>query len=213
MTAVKGPAEVAVARVKAAPGFAAQPFVVRPEEVGVKIVGRENWTREINDILVGDPRVSRMLIGETFNPPGNWSSYPPHRHEKDEPPDEVKLEEVYYFRLKPAQGFGVQRIYTDDRAIDETYALEDGDVTIMPRGYHPVAAAAGYRLYYLWVLAGMTPKMLPRAAPAPAWVKDQAGRGRDVATSERDTDMASRWIQTAAGVQYQRSESFPEEAR
>jgi len=170
VTAVGGPAEVAVARARARPGKEAAPFVVRPEDVKVSTRGRENWTREIHDIIDASRPATRMLFGETFNPPGNWSSYPPHRHEKDEGTEEVELEELYYFRLEPPQGFGIQRIYTDDRSIDAAYVLEDGDITIMPRGYHPVVTAPGYRLCYLWILAGERREMLPRDDPAHKWV-------------------------------------------
>ena len=89
-----------------------------------------------------------------ITPGGHWSSYPPHKHDRDALPDESALEETYYHRLKPAQGFAFQRIYTDDRTLDETITVADGDVTMVPRGYHPCAAPHGYDLYYLNVMAG-----------------------------------------------------------
>jgi 5-deoxy-glucuronate isomerase len=89
-----------------------------------------------------------------ITPSGCWSSYPPHKHDQDNLPAESLLEETYYHRLSPPQGFGFQRVYTDDRSLDETMAFSDGDVVLVPRGYHPVGAPYGYELYYLNVMAG-----------------------------------------------------------
>jgi len=91
-------------------------------------------------------------------------------------PDEVKQEEIYYFRVDPPQGFGFQRIYTSDGSLDEAYVVRDGDTVIIPRGYHPVAAAPGYSLYYLWMIAGTQRIMRPRDDPAHAWVKQSEGK-------------------------------------
>ena len=101
-----------------------------------------------------------------ITPAGNASSYPPHKHDRDAFPEETLLEEVYYHRLNPPQGFAFQRIYTDDRSLDVTMTIEDGDVTLVPRGYHPCAALHGYDLYYLNVMAG--PKRLWRFHNDPA---------------------------------------------
>ena len=110
------------------------------------------------------------MVGETINPPGNWSSYPPHKHDRHAPPDEVALEELYYYRFKPETGFGVQLIY-DDR--DETARIvRDGDVVAIPSGYHPVVAAPGYSLYYLWVMAGEGRMLAPYFDPTHAWVQN-----------------------------------------
>jgi len=101
-------------------------------------------------------KAQRLLVGETLNPPGNWSSYPPHKHDR-KAPSEAPLEEVYFFKIKPPHGFGLQRIYTspeDENPFDEVFLLENDDTVVIPRGYHPVVAAPGYQLYYLWVLAG-----------------------------------------------------------
>jgi 5-deoxy-glucuronate isomerase len=135
-------------------------------------VGRHNWKRTCHDIIPGGFPAKYLVVGETFNPPGNWSSVPPHCHEKDNLPVESLQEEVYYFKMSPSQGFGLQRMYTDDRSIDECYAIQDNDTVALPRGYHPIAAAPGYRLYYLWVLAGPKRAMVPRDDPAHAWLKN-----------------------------------------
>ncbi len=146
--------------------------LVTPDMVGIRNVGRHNWRRVCHDILPGPFKAKHLVVGETFNPPGNWSSVPPHCHEKDNLPVESLQEEVYFFKLSPAQGFGLQRMYTDDRSLDVCYTIEDNDTVVLPRGYHPVAAAPGYRLYYLWILAGPRRAMVPRDDPAHAWLKN-----------------------------------------
>jgi 5-deoxy-glucuronate isomerase len=93
-------------------------------------------------------------VVEVVTPAGHWSSYPPHKHDRDAPPTETLLEETYYHRLDPPQGFALQRVYTDDRSLDEALVLTDRTVSLVPRGYHPVGAAHGYDLYYLNVMAG-----------------------------------------------------------
>ena len=115
----------------------------------------------------------RLLLGETINPPGNWSSYPPHRHDRHNPPDEVDLEEVYLFRVNPAGGFGIQiRYELDGDRAEESFLVRDDDVAVIRSGFHPVAAASGYELYYLWVMAGEGRVMMPHLDPAHAWVQN-----------------------------------------
>jgi len=149
------------------------PQLITPGQNKSRIVGDGNWRREVVDIIDVSIPAQRLLLGETYNPPGNWSSYPPHRHENDNPPLESKHEELYYFRISPLQGFGFQRIYTDDGSIDETYTLKDGDVVLLPRGYHPVVAGAGYRLYYLWVLAGVGRTLIMFDDPEHQWINTE----------------------------------------
>ena len=147
--------------------------VITPDEVRVASAGNWNWRREVHNIIGPNvPQAQRLLIGETFNPPGNWSSYPPHKHEEDDYPFQVNMQEIYHFRFNPPQGFGFQRLYTDDLTLDETYTLRHLDNTLMPRGYHPVVAAPGYQLYYLWMMAGPNDRrMAPMDDPQHAWVK------------------------------------------
>ena len=122
--------------------------------------GKGNNVRYVTDIINETDAADSLLVVEVITPAGNASSYPPHKHDRDAFPEETKLEEVYYHRLNPSQGFGFQRIYTDDRSLDVSMTIEDGDVTLVPRGYHPCAALHGYDLYYLNVMAG--PKRLWR---------------------------------------------------
>ncbi len=158
----------------------AAPQVVRPAEVRTRSVGAWNWRRDVHDIIYENVPAEKLLVGETVNPPGNWSSYPPHKHDVDDPPDEVALEEVYHFRVDPAQGFGIQRLYSADGGLDEVYVVRDGDTVVIPYGYHPVAAAPGYQVYYLWMLAGPRRLMRPRDDPAHAWVKAEESLLREV---------------------------------
>ncbi|MCL6633641.1 MAG: 5-deoxy-glucuronate isomerase [Alicyclobacillus herbarius] len=165
------PLEVAVCQAPATEEH--RPFLVTPDDVKPRLVGKDNYSRYVHDVVVkeAEGKVQRIIVGETFNLPGNWSSYPPHKHDDYQPGVEACMEEVYYYRLKPQQGFGLQAIYTADRSLDEVYRVEHGDVFLIPRGYHPVCAAAGYELYYLWVMAGDIDRvMIPHDDPAHAWV-------------------------------------------
>ena len=117
------------------------------------------------------PAESLFLV-EVITPGGHWSSYPPHKHDTDDPPRETYLEETYYHRFQPAQGFGFQRVYTPDRALDEAIVIEDGTLVLVPRGYHPVTAAPGYDLYYLNVMAGPVREWRFTDDPDHKWVAE-----------------------------------------
>jgi 5-deoxy-glucuronate isomerase len=116
--------------------------------------GSGRTERTIHNILMEDRSAESLLVTEVLTPGGNWSSYPPHKHDTDDPPNETCLEETYYHRMARPEGFAVQLVYTDDRSLDEAIQVRDGDVVLVPRGYHPVAAGPGYDLYYLNVMAG-----------------------------------------------------------
>jgi len=165
-----GGVELAVC--KAPSDLDVKPEIISPDKVKVKVVGQHNWKRNVHDIIDSDIEARRLVIGETFNPPGNWSSSPPHRHDYENPPEECEMEEVYFFKVHPEQGFGVQRIYTDDLSLNETYTLENNDTVAIPRGYHPVAAGPGYQLYYLWILAGEFRVLRPKDDPNHTWLKN-----------------------------------------
>ena len=129
--------------------------VIDPASMRRSVRGKGSNTRYICDILPhDDPTAAHLLVVEVLTPAGHSSSYPPHKHDAETPPTETQLEETYYHRLNPSQGFAFQRVYTDDRSIDEACAVEDHDVVMVPRGYHPVVAPHGYDLYYLNVMAG-----------------------------------------------------------
>lgn len=128
-------------------------------------------TRYVRDILPhDDPSAAHLLVVEVVTPAGHSSSYPPHKHDCENPPLETQLEETYYHRLNPPQGFAFQRVYTDDRVIDEACAVENHDVVLVPRGYHPVTAPYGYDLYYLNVMAGPHRFWVFKNDPAHEWM-------------------------------------------
>jgi 5-deoxy-glucuronate isomerase len=139
--------------------------LITPDQVAERTVGRHNWQRSVQDIIDARTPAQRLLVGETYNIPGGWSSYPPHKHDTVIPEVEVCLEEVYHFRIDPPAGFGFQRIYSPEQGLDEAYAIKNGDTVALPFGYHPVAAAPGYKLYYLWALAGDERIMRPHDDP------------------------------------------------
>jgi len=140
-----------------APGKGTYPSrLIAPEDVGVEGRGYGNLERHIHNILPEQKEADSLLVVEVFTPDGHWSSYPPHKHDRDALPDESLLEETYYFRVQPEQGFAIQRVYTDDRSVDETLAVKNGEVVLVPNGYHPVGAPPGYEVYYLNVMAGPT---------------------------------------------------------
>lgn len=147
----------------------ALPGARMPQEVR----GEGTNRRFVRNVLPETEPAERLLVVEVITPAGHWSSYPPHKHDTDTPPAETQLEETYYHRLAPPQGFAVQRVYTDDRSIDETLCVEDGDVVLVPRGYHPVGAPHGYDLYYLNVMAGPVRRWIVRDDPAHAWIKQR----------------------------------------
>ena len=128
------------------------PCVIRPEDCGYEIRGGGNATRQIVDILAPAFAADRLMICEVFTPSGNWSSYPPHKHDADDPPREADLEETYYYRYRDPDGYGFQRIYNGRR--DDTLRVAHGDVVAVRDGYHPFVTAYGYDAYYLNVLAG-----------------------------------------------------------
>jgi 5-deoxy-glucuronate isomerase len=172
LTAVDGPAQLAIASAPVDGGSPGPARIIGPGDQDIAHRGDGNWARTVRTIIgPGDP-AGRLLLGETINPPGNWSSYPPHKHDTEEPPREVRLEEIYLFKVNPAGGFGVQIRYDGDG--EECFTVRDGDVAAIPAGYHPVVAAPGYSLYYLWVMAGDGRQMIPYLDPSHAWVQETA---------------------------------------
>jgi 5-deoxy-glucuronate isomerase len=147
------------------------PVLVTPGDVEVEVRGAGNATRQINHIVKPDFPAERILVVEVFTPAGNWSSYPPHKHDEHNPPDEVVLEETYYYRTAKPEAFAVQRLYSPRRGVDVTVTVRDGDLMLVPFGYHTTAAAHGYDLYYLNALAGDTRSMAAADDPKLAWIR------------------------------------------
>jgi 5-deoxy-glucuronate isomerase len=164
----RGEAEIASCSAPGRPGRAAR--IVASAEMSREVRGRGTNARFVRNILSESQPADSLLVVEVITPAGHWSSYPPHKHDSDVAGVETALEETYYHRVNPPQGFAFQRVYTDDRSLDETLCVHDGDLVLVPRGYHPVAAAHGYDLYYLNVMAGPQRKWLFRNDPAHAWI-------------------------------------------
>jgi 5-deoxy-glucuronate isomerase len=150
-----------------------EPRLLTPDEVEIEVRGSGNATRQINHIIKPEFPAQRLLVVEVFTPAGNWSSYPPHKHDEDRPPGEVVLEEVYYYRIssEPPGAFAVQRLYSPQHGTDLTETVRDGDIMLVPHGYHTTAAAHGYDLYYLNGLAGDRRSMASADDPALAWIR------------------------------------------
>jgi 5-deoxy-glucuronate isomerase len=165
----RGEAELAVASAPAT-NIGRAPRLIRPEDMQRSVRGQGSNTRYICDILPQTSPADSLLVVEVRTPAGHSSSYPPHKHDRDAIPDESALEETYYHRLNPPQGFAFQRVYTDDRSLDEALAVEDHDVVMVPRGYHPVVMPHGYDGYYLNVMAGPRREWHFKNDPAHEWM-------------------------------------------
>ena len=166
--AAYGAAEIGVA---SAPGRGTHPArLIEPGAMAQSVRGTGSNTRYVCDILPQSAPADHLLVVEVRTPAGHSSSYPPHKHDTDDPPRETFLEETYYHRLRPAQGFAFQRVYTDDRSLDEAMAVENHDVVMVPRGYHPVCAPHGYDVYYLNVMAGPSRQWVFRNDPRHEWM-------------------------------------------
>lgn len=144
---------------------------IGPDGITLTQRGTGTNTRYINNIAMeNEDFCDSLLVTEVFTPPGHWSSYPSHRHDEDDFPRITYLEETYYHRIAPADGFGIQRVYTDDRQLDVTMAVSDGDVVLVPRGHHPCGAPYGFEMYYLNVMAGPLRKWRFVPSPAVEWI-------------------------------------------
>ena len=166
--------ELAVCTAPAARGSRAA-HVINPSKLGQETRGKGTNTRYVTNILPEFEPADSLLVVEVITPGGHTSSYPPHKHDQNNLPYESFLEETYYHRLNPSQGFAFQRVYTDKREdgtreLDVSMALEDGDVTLVPKGYHPCSACHGYDLYYLNVMAGPVRTWKFHNAPEHEWL-------------------------------------------
>jgi 5-deoxy-glucuronate isomerase len=163
------PCEIALCYAKA--DQACPALLVTPDMVEVEIRGGGNATRRIHHLLKPEFRAQRLMVVEVYTPGGNWSSYPPHKHDVHRPPEEVDLEEIYYYQVDRPEGYAIQKVYTLDGRLDLTLTVRDGELVIVPEGYHPVVAAHGYDVYYLNALAGSARSMAASDDPDYAWVR------------------------------------------
>ena len=150
--------------------------LITPDTVAIEIRGGGNATRQINSIFPPGFNCHRLVAVEVYTPPGNWSSYPPHKHDVHRVDAtgqlvEADLEEIYFYKLDQASGYAIQRVYTSDRRLDEVMVARDRDIVLVPEGYHPVASAHGYTTYYLNFLAGSAQSLANMDDPEHAWIK------------------------------------------
>lgn len=158
--------------------------LVTPDDVPLDVRGAGNATRQIGNLMPPSFPADRLLIVEVWTPGGNWSSYPPHKHEHDTDV-EAQLEETYYYRLRdPENGWAIQRVYSPEKDFELTGPVRDGDICLIPWGYHTTAAAHGHDLYYLNVLAGPAPKRTLQALEDPC-LAHVRGRWPDLGPDER----------------------------
>jgi len=150
-----------------------EPYLIAPALVASGSWGAANFKRHFHQILTlaAQPELParRLIVGETFTPSGNWSTYPPHKHQVDNLPREAYHEEMYYFKVNPGDGFGLCRYYNEEGE-EENFTIRDHSIHMMDRGYHTVASAPGYTTYYLWFLAGEQRVQATVEDPALAWV-------------------------------------------
>lgn len=197
------PCEFAVAWVDSTQDF--PPRLVTPKDVWVEIRGGDHATRQINSLIPPGFPCDRLVVVEVYTPGGNWSSYPPHKHDvhilnEDGSLKEADLDEIYYYQIERPEGYAIQRIYTDPHSplhlvgcpIDTSITARHHDVVLVPEGYHPVSAPPGYKIYYLNILAGSAQSLAASDDPTYAWVK-KTYQGRDPRVPVYD-------ISEAAGV-------------
>lgn len=152
-------------------GVATEPIVVGPTDVEIEIRGAGNATRQVNNIMMPGFPADRLLVCEVFTPNGNWSGWPPHKHDVDDPPREAVLEETYYYQISRPEGWAIQRVYHRDGSRDLVLPVRHGDLLSVDQGYHPFASTQGYDAYYLNVLAGDRRTMANSDDPDLAWVR------------------------------------------
>ena len=147
--------------------------LIGPEDVRVEVRGAGNATRQINHIITPDFPAARLEVVEVYTPSGNWSSWPPHKHDTHDMPREAVLEEVYHYRFRRQEAWGIQRLYRADGSRDQLWAVRDGETVIVPDGYHPFVATHGDDAYYLNALAGDVRTMACSFDPNLVGVMDQ----------------------------------------
>ena len=148
-----------------------EPRLVTPKDVASGLRGGENTSRQIVEVIASGFPADKLVVFEVYTPGGNWSSYPPHKHDVDQPPVEVDLDEIYYYRMKHGNGFALQNLYRSDRSRESLVKVRDGDVVLVRDGYHPVVAGPGYDTYYLNFLAGTSRAMAVTEDPEHLWLR------------------------------------------
>lgn len=148
-----------------------EPRLVAPKDVATGLRGGENASRQIVEVIPSSFPADKLVVFEVYTPGGNWSSYPPHKHDVDQPRVEVDLDEIYYYRMRNGLGFAVQNLYRSDASQDVLVKVRDGDTVLVRDGYHPVVAGPGYDVYYLNFLAGTSRSMTVTEDPEHVWLR------------------------------------------
>lgn len=171
--------ELALASARASRRF--DPAYVEAGDIPVELRGAGQSTRQLANFMVPEvfDGADKLICCEVLTPDGNWSSYPPHKHDEQDLPRETRLEELYYYRFQRPSGFAFQRVYTADRSLDEALTPMDGDLVLVPRGYHAVGVPAGYECYYLNVMAGPVREWRFTLDPDHAWLMDWSPQAAD----------------------------------
>jgi len=147
-----------------------EPRLIQPEDVASNLRGGGNVSRQIVDIMTPAFPADKLMVVEVYTPGGNWSSYPPHKHDVHNPPAEVDLDEIYYYRIQQPEGFAFQHLYSGN-GIQKTVKTQDGDTVLVRSGYHPVVAGPGYDVYYLNFLAGSARALTVTEDPNHVWIR------------------------------------------
>jgi 5-deoxy-glucuronate isomerase len=148
-----------------------KPRLITPGDVVSSLRGGGNASRQIVDVITPAFPADKLIVVEVYTPGGNWSSYPPHKHDVHDPPTEVDLDEIYYYRIKPPDGFAFQHLYSRENGVERTLKTRDGDAVLVRSGYHPVVAGPGYDVYYLNFLAGSSRTMAVTEDPQHVWIR------------------------------------------
>jgi 5-deoxy-glucuronate isomerase len=168
VTAKGGDVKIAVCKAPAEKYYA--PYQIKKEDVTVKTFGKDSFIRDVAFTFPETGNANHLYIGEFWVNDGNWASYPPHKHDVDDLPREGALDEIYYYEFDKPQGFGFQAVYSAERDINEVYKIENGDFVEIPRGYHPMTVAPGYKNYCLWIMAGKSRGLLSSPEECHKWV-------------------------------------------
>jgi 5-deoxy-glucuronate isomerase len=148
-----------------------EPRLVTPKDVESGLRGGENASRQIVEVVASSFPADKLVVFEVYTPGGNWSSYPPHKHDVHNPPAEADLDEIYYYRIRQGEGFAFQHLYSGEHAGEQTLKIRDGDTVLVRSGYHPVVAGPGYDVYYLNFLAGSSRALAATEDPQHVWIR------------------------------------------
>jgi 5-deoxy-glucuronate isomerase len=148
-----------------------EPALITPRDTVSSLRGGGNASRQIVDVITPAFPADKLMVIEVYTPGGNWSSYPPHKHDVCNPPAEVDLDEIYYYRIRQPEGFALQHLYSSNDTEEQTLKARDGDTVLVHSGYHPVVAGPGYTVYYLNFLAGSSRALAVTEDPQHVWIR------------------------------------------